>query len=112
MSIFVSQYARAEPWVAALTDLVVVRGTAPSSQTGGAEREEASIDEVATAAVSEISDLASAVPAGPLEALELPPLSADAGEAWLHRGYYTDISVGGDGQSFYLIDSDTSLTID
>jgi hypothetical protein len=33
------------------------------------------------------------------------------GEAWAHRGDYTDASVGGDGDFFYFIDGDTSLTI-
>jgi hypothetical protein len=32
------------------------------------------------------------------------------GEAWSHRGDYTDASVGGDGDSFYFIDGDSSLT--
>ena len=40
-----------------------------------------------------------------------PGYAADGG-AWSHRGDYTDASVGGDGDFFYFIDGDSSLTID
>jgi hypothetical protein len=33
------------------------------------------------------------------------------GEAWLDRGDHTDAGVGGDGDFFYFIDGDSSLTI-
>ncbi|MEV0382079.1 hypothetical protein [Nonomuraea sp. NPDC050643] len=36
---------------------------------------------------------------------------ADDGGAWSHHGDYTDASVGGDGDFFYFIDGDSSLTI-
>ncbi|MEV0619397.1 hypothetical protein AB0I81_39185 [Nonomuraea sp. NPDC050404] len=36
---------------------------------------------------------------------------ADDGGAWSHSGDYTDASVGGDGDFFYFIDGDSSLTI-
>lgn len=36
---------------------------------------------------------------------------ADQGSAWSDRGDYTDASVGGDGDFFYYIDGDSSLTV-
>ncbi|MGW0801621.1 hypothetical protein [Nonomuraea sp. NPDC002799] len=48
-------------------------------------------------------------------AVAAPPEDAgaavDDGGAWSHRGDYTDASVGGDGDFFYFIDGDSSLTI-
>jgi hypothetical protein len=38
-------------------------------------------------------------------------VSGAEGDAWSHRGDYTDASVGGDGDFFYFIDGDSSLTI-
>ncbi|TYB50113.1 hypothetical protein FXF51_57375 [Nonomuraea sp. PA05] len=35
----------------------------------------------------------------------------DDGGAWSHHGDHTDASVGGDGDFFYFIDGDSSLTI-
>ncbi|UBU14862.1 hypothetical protein [Nonomuraea gerenzanensis] len=32
-------------------------------------------------------------------------------EAWSDRGEYTDASVGGDGDFFYFIDGDSSVTV-
>lgn len=40
-----------------------------------------------------------------------PDGSGDAGGAWLERGDYTDAGVGGDGESFYFIDGDSSLML-
>ncbi|GAA2215356.1 hypothetical protein GCM10009850_108230 [Nonomuraea monospora] len=37
--------------------------------------------------------------------------AVDDGAAWSHHGDYTDASVGGDGDFFYFIDGDSSLTI-
>ncbi|MFI7697946.1 hypothetical protein [Nonomuraea sp. NPDC049480] len=36
---------------------------------------------------------------------------AAGADAWSHRGDHTDASVGGDGDFFYFIDGDSSLTI-
>ena len=33
------------------------------------------------------------------------------GDAWMDRGDYTDAGVGGDGDFFYFIDGDSSLTL-
>ena len=38
--------------------------------------------------------------------------TADTGSDWMHHGDYTDASVGGDGDFFYFIDGDSSLTVD
>lgn len=39
------------------------------------------------------------------------PVAGDSGDAWSHRGDYTDASVGGDDGFFYFIDGDSSLTL-
>ncbi|MFB4278850.1 hypothetical protein ACBJ59_26410 [Nonomuraea sp. MTCD27] len=39
------------------------------------------------------------------------PVLDDGGGAWSHHGDYTGASVGGDGDFFYFIDGDSSLTI-
>ncbi|GAA4968777.1 hypothetical protein HD597_008653 [Nonomuraea thailandensis] len=49
--------------------------------------------------------------AGPAASPGDPPVGDDGGEAWSHHGEYTDASVGGDGDFFYFIDGDSSLTI-
>lgn len=42
---------------------------------------------------------------------EAGPAGEDAAGAWLERGDYTDAGVGGDGDFFYFIDGDSSLTV-
>jgi hypothetical protein len=42
---------------------------------------------------------------------DTPAAPADQEPAWSHTGDYTDASVGGDGDFFYHIDGDSSLTI-
>ena len=88
MSIFRSQFACTVPWVAAVTTGEAMPGV--SADAGG-------------------PDLAAAPPLA-----DPPPLPVmdEAGDAGMHRSDTTDIGVGGDGGTFYLIDGDTSLIID
>lgn len=46
------------------------------------------------------------------EAPEPGELGDAGGGAWTDRGDYTDAGVGGDGESFYFIDGDSSLMIE
>ena len=88
MSIFRSQFACTAPWVNALAtgEPMPGAGADPGSQ---------------------------ALAAAPALAHPPPlPVADDGGDAWMHRGDTTDIGVGGDGGTFYLIDGDTSLIID
>ena len=88
MSIFRSQFECTAPWVAALATGEAMPGAV--ADPGGP----------ALAAAPALAD------PPPL------PVTDEGGDAWMHRSDTTDIGVGGDGGTFYLIDGDTSLIID
>src|SRR5688500_13940407 len=45
-------------------------------------------------------------------AVPLAEQPTDDGSAWMHRGEYADAGVGGDGDTFYFIDGDSSLIVE
>ena len=114
MSIFTSQFDRARPFAQAYAGAADEPGWRTPA---GATALLAAAGLTATAAVDAVdgSGWGDGWESGWGVDAPAPPgtdHAAGADQAWMDRGEYTGAGVGGDGDFFYFIDGDSSLTID